>query len=48
MEEEQAGLCEPGRNDEDPCSFVVTLRCKRSVGVVGILEQWPRKKIEYE
>jgi hypothetical protein len=48
VEEEQVGWCEPGRNDEDPCSFAVTLWCRGSDEVAVMLEQWLNKRIEYK
>jgi hypothetical protein len=39
VEEEQVGLCEPGKNDEDPSSFAGISWYNRSDESVARLEQ---------
>ena len=40
MEDEQVGLCEPERNDEDPWNGGVILWCRQSDTIAGELEQY--------
>ena len=38
VEEEQVGLCEPERSDEDPWTCAVVWWCKQANGIAGKLK----------